>query len=473
MLQNNEGKEMTEGRKEEIKQLLQEAMENLEIRQRSVNGSPLSPIGIQGYRDHLRQYWQSYSDTSLWVVRSYEPNIVNEDVKSKLLDFIREEFAQFIHEDRILSASFFIKGGILDGLSPGSSIDSLLDQLMKIIIARGIEKAVLDFDRGTEETHGLFQYLVLLEGIKIEREIQMFEGIRLLPLANSTSKLPYHLSSRSFSEPENFFSGKTLLVIDYFVSPIFHRPLQASTMQEHEEQMKSTFQTEIKSNDLPNFTMNDFPLSLLCQALSLACHAEFKISFINIFLPEDTLYNLSGGVGGGGSWHFHPPRNNKKADQPQIDEAKRLFGILNNLDSNTLRKLQIPINRWTKSKAYKDPEDKIIDLGIAFESLYLPKDNTDQLSFQFRLNASWHLGKGKADRKMLIDEFKAIYTLRSKAVHNGVVPEKIKVRKGEEPIATSEFIPRAQALCRDSIIKILEDGKFPDWNDLILGEISL
>lgn len=111
----------------------------------------------------------------------------------------------------------------------------------------------------------------------------------------------------------------------------------------------------------------------------------------------------------------------------------------------------------------------MIDLGVAFEALYLPKDNIDQLSFQFRLNASWHLGKGKADRKMLIDEFKAIYTLRSKAVHNGVVPEEIKIRKGEEPIATSEFIPRAQDLCRDSIMKILEDGKFPDWNNLILG----
>ena len=83
------------------------------------------------------------------------------------------------------------------------------------------------------------------------------------------------------------------------------------------------------------------------------------------------------------------------------------------------------------------------------------------------------MGKDKVEREVLIDEFKAIYTLRSKAVHNGVVPEKIKVRKGEEPIATSEFIPKAQDLCRQSIMKILEEGKFPDWNNLILGEESL
>ena len=70
---------------------------------------------------------------------------------------------------------------------------------------------------------------------------------------------------------------------------------------------------------------------------------------------------------------------------------------------------------------------------------------------------------------MLIDEFKAIYALRSKAVHDGVVPDKIKVGKGEEPIAISEFIPRVQGLCQQSIIKIIEDGRFPEWKSLILG----
>ena len=36
----------------------------------------------------------------------------------------------------------------------------------------------------------------------------------------------------------------------------------------------------------------------------------------------------------------------------------------------------------------------------------------------------------------------------------------------------AEFIVEAQDLCQQSIIKILEDGKFPDWNNLILGEVD-
>ena len=69
---------------------------------------------------------------------------------------------------------------------------------------------------------------------------------------------------------------------------------------------------------------------------------------------------------------------------------------------------------------------------------------------------------------MLIEEFKAIYTLRSNAVHNGKLPQTVKIRKGKS-VRTSKFIERAQDLCRESIMKILEDGKFPDWNSLILG----
>ena len=46
------------------------------------------------------------------------------------------------------------------------------------------------------------------------------------------------------------------------------------------------------------------------------------------------------------------------------------------------------------------------------------------------------------------------------------------VEEKENPllqIEVKQFIKRAQDLCRDSIMKVLEDGKFPDWNSLILS----
>ena len=68
-------------------------------------------------------------------------------------------------------------------------------------------------------------------------------------------------------------------------------------------------------------------------------------------------------------------------------------------------------------------------------------------------------------------KFKAIYDWRSVVVHTGKLPKKgrRKKKKSYTQKEVREFIRNAQDLCQDSIIKILEEGKFPDWNNLILG----
>ena len=458
---------MTEKRKQELRQLLEEAIACLEIQPHLGNTRQLPTIDVDRYKWHLQQSWASYSEDSLWIVAHYRTDIGG-NTKSKLLEFMMEELGSFIHEDKILSATFFVLGGYSNGVH----LERFLEQLLKIAIVRGIEVAVSAFDRSScpKGTHGLFQHIALLEGIRIETEIQVFEGIRLVPLPSSKSELPSHLESIPRPNAPNYFFEKTTLVIDYSIFPIFHNPSLpvATTGNERFFNQRDRFHVEINGGKFPSFNEWDFYIKY-CQALSLACNSPVKIAMCWEFIAEDELFNECHGSTSHSSSHPGPFGDSTQVGQSQIDEAKRLYQILVNPNSNVAKKLQIPINRWIESKANKDSEDKIIDLGIAFESLYLPKDAIDQLSFQFRLRASWYLGKSKADREKLIDEFKAIYTLRSKAVHNGNVPEKIKIRKGEEPIDTSELILRAQDLCRQSILKILEAGEFPDWNNLILG----
>ena len=161
--------------------------------------------------------------------------------------------------------------------------------------------------------------------------------------------------------------------------------------------------------------------------------------------------------------------------ETQIDEAKRLYEKLINPNSNVVGKLQISIDRWIKSLTSQTVVDKIIDLGIAFEALYLSEtDYNREIRFRFSLHAARHLGKDKAHREELMKEFKAIYDWRSAVVHTGKLPKKGsgKKKKWYTPEEVWEFIRNAQDLCRDSILKILEDGKFPIWKDLILGEES-
>ena len=57
-------------------------------------------------------------------------------------------------------------------------------------------------------------------------------------------------------------------------------------------------------------------------------------------------------------------------------------------------------------------------------------------------------------------DFKKVYDLRSKAVHTGSV---------EDTEAVRSVLTRSQEYCRWAIIKIISDGRFPNWNRLVLG----
>ena len=186
-------------------------------------------------------------------------------------------------------------------------------------------------------------------------------------------------------------------------------------------------------------------------------------------MAKDELCNLDVGVSRVFVRPPGPVESVIEVGEAQIEEAKCLYHILINLDAKVRERLRIPIDRSIKSKIDRDPVDKMIDLGIALEALYL-SDIHEELTFRLRVRAAWYLGKDKEHRKELLKQFRDIYSCRSSAVHNGKLDD--MARFGEESIPPSDFIKRTQDLCRESIIKMLNDKRFPDsdyWDSLIVG----
>ena len=245
---------MTKEREQELRQLLNEAMKSLEIQ--TLSGDRYS-FPAEVYIEHLRERWTSYSTESMGIL-GIKPGIVSKTTKSKLLDFLREELAPFIDEDRIQSASSCIAGSL--GLFNGFPLENLLAQLLRIALVHGVERAVSDFDKCTEGTSGSFQAMALLEGIRLEKKIEAFGGIRLIPLPRSTSKLPRHLIdlSSSFNLSKDFCCSKTLLVIDCSISPILCKPFGLIPIKELVTQEHPRFQVEVNGENFPNFRVNDF-----------------------------------------------------------------------------------------------------------------------------------------------------------------------------------------------------------------------
>ena len=383
--------------------------------------------------------------------------------KPKLLDFIREVLKEFILEDRIESASSVIIG---NGPPNGYPLKDIQNKLLKIAIDRGVEAAVSAFDKCVMDTQASFQYWALLEGIYVEEATQIFDGVRLVPPPDSLSKLSQRFN---FTVPEwwsNILSEKALLVVDASVSPIFHKPDLMGSYTGTDFLFKEV------SGKFPNFKestiYNDDFYTELCQALSLACDSAVQIRLQWRFLEKDELFNLTlepteiTSLGG-----IDQSEGPVEAEKPKIEEAKRIYDEFAAFNSGDKKKLRIAVERWIKSKTSQADVDRMIDLGIALESLYLPKDNREQLTYQFRFHASKYLGEDESERKDLLEEFKNIYKCRSTAVHGGTLDEAVKIKT--VPIPISSFIERAQDYCRHSILKILKESKFPDWNDLMLG----
>ena len=475
---------MTEKRKQELRQLLDEAIPNvvIEVSER------YKSISVEEYTEHAKAFRESYRP-DLSFILDYQPNIQDDTVKSKLFNFMKEELVDYIREDESIYPPYThwiqpsqraIRGAKrLIPLPP----DRLLEKLLEIVIASGTEQAISVLDRCPRDI-GTFQEIIFLQGLyvcysgttKEAREIHIAEGVRFIQLPScSEDLLSYlfherlipHLFHESFipmvdNTGRSIFSHAPLLIIDYTVSPLFSKPSL-------KEQLDVSDQIEIKirSAEFPNFDVGKF-----CQALSLIANYAVQPLLKWQYISEDELFNVEG-------WFPKEMGNLVMPDylsgigvinEIDIDKAKGLYELLTNLSSNIGRKLQIPIDRWIKSKAERKPVDKIIDLGITLESLYLSGiESKNEIRFRFSRHAAWYLGENsKEHREGLMKKFKEIYDWRSAVVHTGKLPNKTR----RTPFTQEEirdFIKKTQDLYRDSIIKILEDGRIPDWNNLILG----
>lgn len=295
--------------------------------------------------------------------------------------------------------------------------------------------------------------VALLHGIVLQTEVEVFPGVRLVPFPplKRGQEIPLYAAEWISVTGGLYFQRKTQLLIDCSVVPHFNK--------EH-----------------------------FWQALCLACNSGVTAEGFPLQRLLRVGKNPLSPVPYKGETLSSGPLDPVKVSA--LEEAKRLYELLEGLVCDVRRKLHIPITRWIKSHTNRSPidppidlevkpeniikplptmsmVDQMIDLGVTFEALYLSRSGNKSQRLQQR--ASSYLGKDKADRDTLELEkvFKKIYDLRSMAVHEGKLPTNVEIGGACVPI--SEFIKQAQDLSRQSIIQIVEAGEFPNWKTLNVG----
>lgn len=426
----------------ELENLLQQAMDSAVIKD-SYRGSP---IATGAYLTLLASHRQSFDPDQRMLAARFQPEISDDSVRERLLNVIRTTLGQYIHNDMLQSAAI-VTGGTLDGFKTSD----LMNHLITIAFCRGAQHAARSFYECVENTAVAMQFITLLDGIKIDRDIDISEGIRLVPVPNSANEFPPYILTLSFGHYTDYY-GRTLIVVDERVSPIFAHPSEMS-----KENFPAPF---IRSN--LNTVYQDFNVGEFCEALSLSAnHMVNYTAWWTHVNPDEAYAVRRTGQSPAYSPLFHRKNRAIEVNGEDIQKAMSLYRTRKNLGSEVSQKLRVPIDRWMRSKMDENPVDVFINLGTALESLYLnDTGNAGELRYRTALRAAWHLGNDRVDRSSLFDDFKKIYDRRSKAVHTGNLNQNERA---------PEFMAKAQKLCLKSIVKIIEDGEFPNWDKLVVG----
>ena len=434
-----------------LEKILQEALKSVTIARRG--SDRLAP---RDYQRRVLSYRNRHNPSLLLDTFTYEPQIGDPEVRESVLDLLRSELEDFLHEDKTYTATFAIFGG----LGSGSSIDDILRNLVKAAVVGTPRAAAKAFYDEIARGYLPFQEFFLLTGVRVESEVQVFDGISLLPLPSRSDMLPGYLPIFFGGGPSHDLLSKTILRVDMAVSPVLHRPDQRYRLHSEPDRQ---FKRAVLSNELTDFNPAKF-----FQALTFVGGSPAMPAMSWAHMSDEHIFGLRISPGSGFTSYSTGGPSGILSDA-QVGDAAELYGKIMALPQEVEKSIQIPVDRWMKSKTHQGYVDKMIDLGIAMESFYLRGIN-EQLTFRFRLRGALHLGNGVEERKQLVKEFRDIYKYRSQAVHEGTLPEQVTLDGRRIPIG--QYIEGSQELFRRSLMKVIDTGVLPDWERIELGGLE-
>jgi hypothetical protein len=147
--------------------------------------------------------------------------------------------------------------------------------------------------------------------------------------------------------------------------------------------------------------------------------------------------------------------------EAEINEVRQLFS--SDWHSNTIKGMDIAIKRFRSSIERYMPDDaeKLLDLAIAFESIYLNDGETKELTYRLSLRVARLLGNSVDERYEIFNIIKDLYKYRSKVAHG----ENLDSLKNSDAERLNKVLKNAPIILRKSIIKILSFNELKGLKD--------
>lgn len=207
------------------------------------------------------------------------------------------------------------------------------------------------------------------------------------------------------------------------------------------------------------------------QALSLVRHVASQIEFASAIGPtwlEEAQSVLT--LGDWGMTHPHAPRIDVITESDELAWCQAI-DTLSQAEVKRRHFFGLAIRRFADAQRRAAFEDRIIDLSIAAEALFLTQTGSE-LSFRLQTRAAVWLGKDKTERRDVAARFKRLYDARSKIVHGDTPPPDCARVAGEAEADLRVALLSAAEWCAAG--RAPADGRslVDDWDGWVLAGAS-
>lgn len=436
---------------------------------------------IEEYMDVITSHEERRSGQYREVRMRNEIHLPHGSHRDRLSGFIYREFGAFISEKMIAIPSELTG----DEEASEVEVEVLIDKVVELAVVWDPKQAARAVYEALQTPVCKVQDFFVIAGLRTEEVMEIYQGIRIVPPWESALP-PYVPTWVSPAFPDDRPSQLSIVIVDLSVGPRFAVP-PGRPVVDRLTRLDQAMDPAIDISD-------EFNHNLFCDALALSLGQDVRLRRWWRYVPHKEIANVrnwgsrtveewpvrrhgmdSGPIrpGPGRSVQaeqFRRARQREDADAPalrKMDSVTEVYEALKSFDKAEWKRLRVAIDRWRASMEPKQFVDRVIDLGIALESLYV-RGEGNEISYRLSLRGAWHLGGSVEERREIFEQLKGIYGLRSDAVHEGKSAGSRRRKVGSVQMTDEEIVALAREHCRNGILKVIGSG-FPDWKGLVLG----
>ncbi|MAY60246.1 MULTISPECIES: HEPN domain-containing protein [Pseudoalteromonas] len=371
---------------------------------------------------------------TLWIAqddwRNYAKKYGASRNSIKLANLIEEEHPR-------LSSSTFRVGGYGEKINAMYLAKWLVLQASEV----GAELAYSSLLELESSSDVVIYNISLISGVDFKGKAELIDGIYFCDFGNLPNTVRENINNKLIKLPSSISSsGKIHPPYTFLCQPMKSILLSNDLSDANIKTMKGYVNKEfLITNFLSLFASNFAP----CVELRW-CILEDTTPLSGIIDIHSTQY-----------LEVIKPTHYDSWNDIDAEQITNLFGKYLSMNEKIRLPLDISLARLCQAMNTWNDTNKAIDLGIAIESILTKPDTNGELALQIKIIGSKLASDDLEKRKEISSLLNAAYSIRSSAVHDGILKDSYKVN-GRGKLRPSIIMDETFPILRDCLVKIIE-----------------